>query len=90
MEEYINNLKNRYATKKFDVSRKLTADQMQLLINTLILAPSSFGLQPYKFILVEDAQLLEKLREACYNQPQVTESSMFVVLCYRTDINEKM
>jgi nitroreductase/dihydropteridine reductase len=47
MSNYLNNLKTRYATKRFDSSKKLTEEQLELLISAMHLAPSSYGLQPY-------------------------------------------
>lgn len=88
MNTYITNLKNRYATKVFDTTKKLTQEHLDLLKQAMILAPSSFGLQPYKFLVIEDKETREKLKAASWDQAQVTESSHFIVLCARTDMNE--
>jgi nitroreductase / dihydropteridine reductase len=56
----------------------------------LQLAPSSFGLQPYKILNVASPNLREKLKPASWNQSQVTEASQFYVLCARTDIDSKL
>jgi nitroreductase len=76
----------RYATKKFDPTRKLSAAEWDKLEQALILAPSSYGLQPYRFIVVTDPELRQKLRAKAHGQPQITDSSHLVVFAARTDI----
>jgi nitroreductase/dihydropteridine reductase len=77
----------RYATKKF-ASEALTDAQVDDLLEAVRLAPSSYGLQPYKFIVIKDQALRETLRGAAFNQPQVVEASHLVVMASETDINE--
>jgi nitroreductase len=84
----LESLNFRYATKAFDSSRKLPADIFAALKSSLALAPSSFGLQPWKFILVESTEIREKLKSASWGQPQVTEASHFLVLATRTDLTQ--
>ena len=78
----------RYATKKFDPARKLSDDQWAKLEQTLLLSASSYGLQPYKFIVVQDPGLREQLRPAAYGQSQVTDCSHLVVFAARLDVTE--
>jgi nitroreductase/dihydropteridine reductase len=77
----------RYATKKFDTSNKLTDKQFEIISEAMRLAPSSYGLQPWKFVVVKDPAVREKLRAVAYDQPQVTDASHFIVLCVRTDVD---
>jgi nitroreductase len=70
----------RYATKRFDPAKKISAEDWHTLEKSLILSPSSFGLQPWKFIVVQDSGLRKKIREAAWNQPQIEEASHLVVL----------
>jgi nitroreductase len=79
----------RYATKQFDPTRKIPAHELDELLEALHLAPSSFGLQPWAFILVEDQKLRARVREHAWNQPQVTDASHFVVLCTPTTLTAK-
>lgn len=79
-------LRWRYATKQFDASRKIPAETWAALEESLVLTPSSFGLQPWKFLVVENPAVRERLRADSWNQPQVTEASHFVVLTARTDL----
>ncbi len=76
----------RYAVKKFDPTRKLTAEEWGKLEQALVLSPSSYGLQPYHFIVVTDAALREQLKPAAYDQSQVTDCSHLVVFAARTDV----
>jgi nitroreductase len=77
----------RYATKAFD-TRKLPDATWAALEESLRLTPSSFGLQPWKFIVVNDPALRAKLRPVSWNQSQVTDASHLVVFARRTEMTE--
>lgn len=79
-------LRWRYATKQFDASKKIPAATWDALEESLVLTPSSFGLQPWKFLVVENPAVRAKLQADSWNQPQVTDASHFVVLTARTDL----
>ncbi|WP_192901979.1 nitroreductase family protein [Mucilaginibacter psychrotolerans] len=81
-------LKWRYATKKFDSTKRLSAEQLDYLLEAIQLAPSSYGLQHYKVIVVENPEVRAKLREAAYGQPQVTDASQLIVFAAETNIDE--
>jgi nitroreductase len=85
-DQLLSALRWRYATKQFDSSRKIPAETWAALEESLVLTPSSFGLQPWKFLVVENPTLRAKLLPDSWNQPQVTEASHFVVLTTRTDL----
>jgi nitroreductase len=76
----------RYATKAFDPARKISPATWAALEETLVLTPSSFGLQPWRFLDIRDAELRAKLRPHSWDQPQVTDASHFVVFTARTEI----
>ena len=78
----------RYATKKFDASKKLSAEEWAKFEQSLLLSPSSYGLQPYKFLVVTDQALKEQLRAAAHGQSQVTDCSHLVVFAARTDVTD--
>lgn len=78
----------RYATKSFDPNRKLPADVWTTLEKCLVLSPSSFGLQPYRFILVNDPATREKLMPHAWGQRQVVDASHFLVFAARTSVTE--
>lgn len=72
-------LKWRYATKKFDAAKKIHSSLWSALEEALVLTPSSYGLQPYRFVVIADPELRRKLRAVSWDQPQVTDASHFVV-----------
>lgn len=76
----------RYATKKFDSTKKLSDEQLQVLKESLRYAPSSFGLQPWKFVLVNNVELRKQISEAAWNQPQITEASHLFVMTSKKDM----
>jgi nitroreductase len=76
----------RYATKKFDPTKIIAAPEWSALKASLIKAPSSFGLQPWKFIQVSDRALREKIRASAWNQPQVVDASHLVVLAAKASV----
>lgn len=86
--ELLQSLQWRYATKHFDPTRSIPADAWEALLDSLVLTPSSFGLQPWKFIVVRDPAVRQALRGASWNQPQVTEASELVVFAARTDVEQ--
>jgi len=77
----------RYATKKFD-TRKLPDATWAALRESLVLTPSSYGLQPWKFLVVESPALRAKLRPVSWDQTQVTDASHLVVFARRTEMTE--
>jgi nitroreductase len=84
----IEKLNWRYATKVFDKSKKLSEDDLNILLESLRLTPSSFGLQPWKFVLVKNIDLREKIKDASYGQTQMTDASDLIVLCAKETITE--
>ncbi|HEY3269866.1 MAG TPA: NAD(P)H-dependent oxidoreductase [Geothrix sp.] len=87
-ESLLQQLNWRYATKKFDPTKKISTADWSVIEQALILTPSSYGLQPWKFIVVTDPALKAKLRPASWNQSQVEDCSHLVVLTARQDITE--
>ena len=84
----IEKLNWRYATKVFDKSKKLSEDDLNILLESLRLTPSSFGLQPWKFVLVKNIDLREKIKDASYGQTQMTDASDLIVLCAKETLTE--
>jgi len=78
----------RYATKKFDAGRQIPAEVWSALEQSLVLSPSSFGLQPWKFLVVTDPALRQRLRGAAHGQSQVEEASHLVVFLAKDTITE--
>lgn len=78
-QDLLKTLQWRYATKKFDVTRKISKQDWQALEEALILTPSSYGLQPWKFIVITSHTLRQELTPFSWNQPQVLDCSHYVV-----------
>jgi nitroreductase len=76
----------RYATKKFDATRKIPQEHWQTLEQALVLSASSYGLQPYRFLVIRDPALRARLSPAANKQPQILDASHLVVFCAFTDI----
>jgi nitroreductase len=85
--DLLHSLHWRYATKQFDPARKLAPELWAALLEALRLAPSSFGLQPWKFIVVETPAVRQQLRAVSWGQTQVTDASHFVVLAAKQAVD---
>lgn len=88
MNTYIENLNWRYATKLFDNSKSVSEEELNKILEAIQLSASSYGLQPYKILVVEDKELKEKLKLAAFNQPQLTDASHILIFANYTSIDE--
>ena len=89
----IDSLNWRYATTKFDTQRIISDSDIDKLKEIVKLAPSSWGMQFYKIIIIKDNELKQKLLPAAYNQNQVADCSHLFVFCslkkvFEEDINQ--
>ena len=84
--DLISALEWRYATKAFGASRKIPAETWAALEQSLVLTPSSFGLQPWKFIIITDAKVREQIVPHAWNQRQVADASHLVVMAVKKNI----
>ena len=71
----------RRAMKRFDPDHRLSGEEVDRLLSLTLLSPTAFNVQNWRFVVVRDPELRRQIREAAWNQPQVTEASLFVVLC---------
>ena len=78
-------MKWRYATKKFDSSKKLTDEQVESLMEVVRLSASSFGIQPWHFVVVSNQDLKLKLQVAAFGQAQLADSSHVVIFTHKLD-----
>jgi nitroreductase len=78
----------RYATKVFDETRKISDELWETLERALILTPTSYCLQPYKFIVMTDREKRNELIAHSWKQKQVTQCSHYVVFAARTTLTE--
>ncbi|HAO79422.1 MAG TPA: NAD(P)H-dependent oxidoreductase [Verrucomicrobia subdivision 3 bacterium] len=87
-QQLLNALEWRYATKVFDPAKKIPADIWHALEQALVLTPTSYGMQPYQFLVVQDAAKRAALLPHSWNQKQVVDCSHFVVFTARTEMTE--
>jgi len=90
MSKTIEALKWRYATKKYDTTKKLSEEQLVVLKESLRLSPSSYGLQPWHFIVVKNEEVRKKLREVGYDQSAFTDASHLIVLATEKNVDGKL
>lgn len=83
----IEKLRWRYATKRFDASKKLSEEKLNILKETFNLTATSYGLQPLKMVVVSNQQLKEQLMSLTFNQPQIRDASHVLILCVETEID---
>ncbi|MEB3248494.1 MAG: NAD(P)H-dependent oxidoreductase [Merismopediaceae bacterium] len=76
----------RYATKQFDPSKTIPSETWSALEDALVLTPSSYGLQPWKFVVITNAELKAQLRSHSWNQAQVTDCSHYVVFAIKKNL----
>lgn len=86
-EQIIQKLNWRYATKKFNAERKISSEDWQALEQSLVLSPSSFGQQPWKFYVIRNPQLRQKLQQHAWDQPQIVDASHLLVLAIKKNVN---
>jgi nitroreductase len=87
-ETILEQLNWRYAVKSYDKTKKVSDEAWETLEEALLLAPSSFGIQPYKFIVITDPELREKLKPAAWGQPQITDASHLVVIAHKKTLTD--
>jgi nitroreductase len=86
--QLIDQLNWRYATKHYDPSRRISPADWAILEEALVLSPSSLGLQPWSFLVVDDPAVRAQLLLASYGQPQVVDASHLVVFAAKSSLGE--
>jgi nitroreductase len=79
--ETIEAIKQRRAVKQYDPGHEMTREEIDQLMSLARLAPTAFNQQNYRFVLVRDAKLRQQIREAAWDQAQVTDASLLIVVC---------
>lgn len=82
----LESLQWRYATKKFDPNKTIAAETWSALEESLVLTPSSYGLQPWKFLIITNPEIKEQLKPLSWNQAQVTDCSHYVVFAIKKNL----
>ena len=87
--DIIEKLQWRYATKKFDTTKILSKEKMDILKQAFNLTATSFGLQTITMLIVSDKEVRKQLVQYAYNQKQVFEASHLLVICIQDNITDK-
>ncbi|KQC29667.1 NAD(P)H-dependent oxidoreductase [Flagellimonas eckloniae] len=90
MNNIIENRTWRYATKKFDNTKKVSEENLELLLEATRLSASSYGLQPYHIFVISDQETKEKLKPVSWGQSQLTDASHVIVFANTTDFGEEL
>ena len=87
--ENVKALRWRYATKKFDSSKILPKEKIDVLKKSFNLTATSYGLQPLRMVVVRDKELQEKLQKASFNQKQLGTASHVLILCIEREVGKQ-
>ncbi len=74
-------IEQRRSIKHFDKNHKLSESEIEKLLSLAILSPTSYNIQNWRFVLVKDSETRKKIRSAAWDQAQVTDSSLLLVIC---------
>ena len=85
-KEILTALQWRYATKVFDSNKKASEEDIKTILESGRLAPSSYGIEAWKFLVIKNPELRQQIRVAAYNQAQTTDASHLIVIARRTDV----
>ncbi|MDK2772596.1 MAG: NAD(P)H-dependent oxidoreductase [Flavobacterium sp.] len=88
MNSFITNQNWRYATKKFDATKKVSNEDLQILKEAIQLSTSSYGLQPYKVLIIENPEIRKQLQPVSWGQTQIVDASHLIVFANYTNITE--
>lgn len=78
-------IETRRSVKQFDAEHRMTESEIQSLLSAAILSPTAFNIQHWRFVLVRDPDLRQQIRQVAWDQAQVTDASLLIVLC--ADLN---
>ena len=74
-------IRARRAVKHYDANHKMSAEEMNEILSLAILSPTAFNIQNWRFVVVDDPELRKKIRKVAWDQSQVTDTSLFLILC---------
>lgn len=83
---FLSNLEWRYASKKFDTTKKVSDEDITKILEAIRFTPTSFGLQPYHFYVVTNQEKKDAIQAVSWNQPQVGTCSHLIVMCSCKDL----
>ena len=88
MSNFIKDAKWRYATKKFDATKKVSTEDFEILKEAIQLSASSYGLQPYKVFIIENPEIRAKIQPAAWGQTQIVDASHLLVFANITNFGD--
>ena len=83
-EQFLEAMQRRHACKIFEENKKIPSEDLEYILETGRLSPSSFGMEPWKFLVVQSQDVKEKIKPLCWNQPQITTCSDLLI--YLSDV----
>ncbi len=86
---FIENAKWRYATKKYDNSKKVSQKDLEFIKEAVNLAATSYGLQPFKVLIIENPEIRKQLQPASWGQSQIVDASHLFVFVNVVNPGEK-
>lgn len=89
MSNLLEDLNWRYATKKFDPNKKISAEDFETIKEAINLSPTSYGLQLYKVLIVEDEEIRKQLQPASWGQSQIVDADKLFVFCNYKNIKDE-
>lgn len=90
LKTFLKNLNWRFATKKFDAKKKVSAKNLEKILEAIRFSPSSNGLQPYHIMVVTNQKLKDKIKKYSSLQSQVSDCSHLLIFCARTDLKKRI
>ncbi|WP_299214062.1 NAD(P)H-dependent oxidoreductase [uncultured Aquimarina sp.] len=84
------NLEWRYATKKFDPRKKISESDLEKIKQAISLSASSYGLQAYKVLIIEDPEIRKQLQPKSWGQSQIVDASQLIVFCNYIKVDEEV
>ena len=89
MKQLVEDLQWRYATKKYDSKKSVSDDDISIIKQVLQLVPTSYGLQPLKFLFIENTEIRTQLLAHSFGQQSIVDASHLLVICSYKDIETK-
>lgn len=86
MSQFLDAMKFRHACKRFDTTKAIPAEQFDTILEVCRTSPSSFGMEPWRLLVIRNEKLRKALKSSCWNQNQITECSELVIFTTDNDI----
>jgi nitroreductase len=85
MSDFLKAMQFRHACKTFDSQKKIPVEQFEEILESIRLSPSSFGMEPWRILVIRDERLRKALKASCWNQSQITDASELVIFTTDND-----